>query len=777
MSSNHSTTIYSFLDFQFIPCQHQLVHLEQPIQLSKKNHELLLALVKSQSQVLEKDQLIDLIWPGQIVTDAALNKQITRLRQTLAEFDDASIIETIRGVGIRFVPEIQTEHLESGANNPAKNHLTWVVVSLTLVAVMVLWLLNKTQVDDNADWQPTDTINMAIMPSFNNNDWLNIGGLNYLSERLLDYQEIQTIQPENSWFEQGNQDVFGIELTQLPGIEYVLMVENQKQNNQFLAKLLLRNKDQIIAKQTLQADNVSMLLNQIETWTLLQLDISAEVVKNQQQSQPKVTDFVMESYLRGLAAARSRDYEKAEQLLNTAVEQDPTFYPAWFTLADVESEMGHFDKALGLINTLISSGKLNQELSLKLAPIQVKNLIYLNRLDEAQTLLDQSMQQAKANQDINTIMYNMNNQLVLNDYRGIDDERDITLSMELLALTEQFDPAPNQIGARQHNLAVILNEHSREQQAIAMIQLAIQNFAISNNYEGLLSSYRVWSDIHAYLAQFGEAKLVLEKAEPYLPQVDGARTLVNYWRAYGWVHYELGDLTAAQKSIDVLNQLSIDYANLQPKVKALVLEADMGISYGQYKQSRLTVDALLEIVTTDPENYPIDAPYAVALDLYLLALMQPIEVAKAKRAQYLSAYPGLAEWIENELMLIDALILAADGFQQQAIEKLIDLENRYIKTRDISFANNTNYVILDLLTADLSDPKNKQTAQAALDRLADRDHFAYPFNKFKAQFLAHQNKLIQAISLMSELKAQANDFWTAEDQLLLESWQAKNSRP
>ena len=404
-------------------------------------------------------------------------------------------------------------------------------------------------------------------------------------------------------------------------------------------------------------------------------------------------------------------------------------------------------------------------------------MIYLNRLDEAQTLLDQYMQQAKANHDINTIMYNMNNQLVLNDYRGIDDVSDIALSTELLALTEKFDPAPNQVGARQHNLAVILNEHSREEQAITTIKLAIKNFKITNNHEGILSSYRVWANVHTYLAQFKAAQLVLESAEPYLAKVEGARALMYYWTAYAWIHYELGDLKAFHKSIDALNQMSIDYANLQPKVEALVQQANMAISYGLYNQARTTVDALLEIVTTDPENYPIDAPYALALDLYLLALMQPVEIAKAKRAQYLSAYPELAEWIENELMLIDALILTAEGFNQQAIEKLIALENRYIETRDISYANDTSYVLIQLLISDLSDEINLQTVKAALDRLADREHFAYPFNKFKAQLLAQQNKLIQAISLMSELKAQANDFWTPEDQLLLESWQAKNSQP
>lgn len=776
MASDSETTTYSFLDFKFTPSQHQFTHRNQDIQLSKKNHELLLALIQSNGDVIEKDDLIAQVWPNQIVTDAALNKQITRLRKLLAEYDDSQIIETIRGVGIRLNCELHAETIDNDPIKRSNQQSAWVVVTIVLIAVLTLWLLSKNQNNEPVDWQSTDTINMAIIPSFNNNDWLNVGGLNYLSDRLLAYQDIQTIQPEISWFEQNDQDVFAIELSQLPGIEYVLMVENEVKGDQFIANILLRNQQQIVAKHSLQAATVTLLLKQIETWTLQQLNISAEVINNQQQTQPAASGFVMESYLRGLAAAKSRSYDKAKQLLNTAIEQDPEFYPAWISLADVESELGHFDKALALINTLISSGNLNDQQRLKLSPVQVKNLIYLNRLDEAQSKLDVSMQQAENAQDINVIMYNMNNQLVLNDYKGIDDISDITLGQELLALTEKFDPSPDVIGVRQHNLAVSLNEASMEPQAIEMIQLAIENFKLSNNFEGLLSSYRVWSDVHAYLAQFSEAQLALEKAEPYLAQVEGARTLVNYWKAYGWVHYELGDLTATQMSIDALDQLSIKYASQDPKIIALIIETEMSIAHKQFDRARRSVDSLLGIILENPEAYPIDAPYTAALDLYLTAIMRPITEVKTKKAQYLEAYPELENWIENELMIIDALIFNADGFKQQAIKSLIELENRYIATRDICFANDTINVLIRLLIDDLADATNHDTVKAALDRLADRDHFAYPYKKFKAKWLAHEDKMIQAITLMSELKAQANDFWKPEDQLLLESWQEQISQ-
>ncbi len=776
MTSQGNPTTYSFLEFNFIPSQHLLQHQNQNIQLSKKNHNMLLALVETKGDVIEKDELIARIWPQQIVTDAALNKQITRLRKTLAEYDSNPIIETIRGVGIRLIPEVSIENRENENTHKTKKQSGGVVAAIILIGALVLWQLNQSQNTETKNWDSINTVNMAIIPSFADSDWLNVGTIDYLSKQLSSHPNLQALEPESDWFKRSDNGVLGVELSQLEGIEYVLMLENRNNHNGYSTDLVLRNSDQIVAKKSFDTNSLNLLLNQIETWTLQQLSIETELAKNEKKQPNQTTDFVMESYLRGLAAARSRSYEKATLLLNTAIEQDPSFYPAWLTLADVETELGNFDKALGLINTLTSSGKLSTELAKKLTPIQVKNLIYLNRLDEAQTILNQSLQQAQADQDINIIMYNMNNQLLLNDYSGDNDESEIALGEELLALTKKFDPSPNQIGMREHNLAIILNQQSKEEQAISYIKMAVNNFATANNYEGLLSSYRVWAEIHAYLAQFGDARLVLEKAEPYLSQVEGARTLVHYWIAYGWINYELGDLSAFQQSIDALNQMSVDYASLQPKVKALVLEADMAIAYGQYRQARTAVNTLLEIVVTRPDDYPTDAPYVAALDIYLTARTEPAAVAKAKRTKYLSAYPELAEWIGHELMFIDAHIMATEGYKLQATKKLASLENIYLKTGDISFANDTNYAIIRLLIDQLADEKSNQVVKAALERLAGRDHFAYPFKKFKAQWLVQQNKLIQAITLMSELKAQAKDFWTPQDQLLLEKWQQENTQ-
>ncbi len=771
MSSDPSASTYAFLDFKFNPGRHQLYYKNQTIQLSKKNHDLLLALVQSNGQVITKDQLIDSVWPKQIVTDAALNKQITRLRQILAEFDPSTLIETVRGVGIRFSAQIQVETPENTQIRENKK-TNWVIATILIAAGLLLWLLQNNKPAESPDLSQVTTINMAIIPMIANDDWLNVGTIDYLSDQLLEHPTIQTIEPETDWFNHDSAEVLGIELSQTTGIEYVLMLESQNLQDSYTAHLSLRNAHQVIAKKSFNNDSISLLLNQIEAWALEQLNIETELTSGQAQKNKETTEFVMENYLRGLAAAQAKRLTQAQRLLSTATDQDPQFYPAWFTLAEVESELGNFDKALSLINTLANSKSISSELNPRIQSVQAKILVYLNRLEEAQDLLDQSTHSAEQTQDINIIMKNLATQSMLHSYQNFMSDADLLIQNKLLNLTKKYNPSPNQIAAVEHNLAVTYSNTGSLVKATEMINSAIHHFSTTNNAEGVVSSYRVLADIYAMQAKNGEALIAIEKAKPYLTQVEGARTLANFWITKARNQYEQGKLSAAKESIDALHQMAVTYATLQPKVKAWIIEVELAITHGDYQEARRVVNLLLATILEDPEAYPLDGPYTVALDLYTDLLNKEIESVRTKKQQYLNAFPQLADWIEYELKRIDAHLMAADGYQQQAITKLYELEQLYLSQQDTLTAN---FIAKEIL--ELHDPNDLSAIEKVINRVKNRPHFVYPINKFKAQLLHQQGKLIPAITLLSELKVQAKDFWKPKDQLMLESWQIQNNQP
>jgi DNA-binding winged helix-turn-helix (wHTH) protein len=81
-----------------------LLRRGQPIALRRKLYDLLKVLVERRGQVVEKDDLINLVWPGLIVEDSNLTVSINALRRFLG---GAEYIETVNRRGYRFAMEVR----------------------------------------------------------------------------------------------------------------------------------------------------------------------------------------------------------------------------------------------------------------------------------------------------------------------------------------------------------------------------------------------------------------------------------------------------------------------------------------------------------------------------------------------------------------------------------------------------------------------------------------------------------------------------------------------
>ncbi len=78
-----------------------------PIHLSRKEFDLLAALLSPSQRVRSRDELIDLLWPDTYLTDTrTLDTHIHRLRSKLEpDPTEPRFIVTVRGVGFRIDPD------------------------------------------------------------------------------------------------------------------------------------------------------------------------------------------------------------------------------------------------------------------------------------------------------------------------------------------------------------------------------------------------------------------------------------------------------------------------------------------------------------------------------------------------------------------------------------------------------------------------------------------------------------------------------------------------
>ncbi|PAV93756.1 hypothetical protein WR25_04060 [Diploscapter pachys] len=80
----------------------------RPLALSEGEHALLAAFVRRPGRILTRDALLDLARGLDATSyDRAIDIAVSRLRRKLGDADPAPLIETVRGVGYRFLPTVR----------------------------------------------------------------------------------------------------------------------------------------------------------------------------------------------------------------------------------------------------------------------------------------------------------------------------------------------------------------------------------------------------------------------------------------------------------------------------------------------------------------------------------------------------------------------------------------------------------------------------------------------------------------------------------------------
>ena len=100
--------LYEFGPFQLDPPERLLLCDGQPVSLTPKAFDMLLALVDRSGHLVEKDELLKIVWPGSFVEEGNLAVTISQLRKALN--DDRGqhrYIETVSKKGYRFVAEVK----------------------------------------------------------------------------------------------------------------------------------------------------------------------------------------------------------------------------------------------------------------------------------------------------------------------------------------------------------------------------------------------------------------------------------------------------------------------------------------------------------------------------------------------------------------------------------------------------------------------------------------------------------------------------------------------
>jgi len=98
---------YEFDEFRLDGKNRVLLLRQEPVPLTAKAFDTLLALVGNEGQLLTKDSLMHAVWPDSRVEEANLTQTVFMLRKALGQTRDQGYIVTVPGRGYRFVADVK----------------------------------------------------------------------------------------------------------------------------------------------------------------------------------------------------------------------------------------------------------------------------------------------------------------------------------------------------------------------------------------------------------------------------------------------------------------------------------------------------------------------------------------------------------------------------------------------------------------------------------------------------------------------------------------------
>lgn len=100
---------YVFGAYRLDPARRELRFHSEKLDVAPRVFDTLLALVARRGEVVEKDELMRLVWPDTVVEENNLNQTVHLLRKVLHDGEDgARYIETVPRRGYRFVADVRT---------------------------------------------------------------------------------------------------------------------------------------------------------------------------------------------------------------------------------------------------------------------------------------------------------------------------------------------------------------------------------------------------------------------------------------------------------------------------------------------------------------------------------------------------------------------------------------------------------------------------------------------------------------------------------------------
>ncbi len=743
---------------QLLSCQGVEIHL------SNKCYLLLNLLANSDGVVITKDELITAVWGHhQIVSDTSVNKLIARLKNTLKEANSKEeFIETVRGVGCRFKPVVTTTK-----SKKKQYRFKWLLTVIFLTtSVLFYWQhFNKIPRKDPYPLQPEQRV--IVLPLASKMDWLNTGGLEFFSDQLNNNDYIMSLAPQSNWYEDQDKYKLAIDLTSRLKTDYVLLTGLTENETGFIIDLILRDADAVIAKTQLPAGSVKQVIQAGNQWLLEQLGVIEDV--NQLTDDPLLSEVKQanENYFLGLTEAKKHNYPQAIDYFNVALNHDADFALPRLRLLNIQLETGQFNAALASLDTMKAAGQLDNKLGLFAKAIRARAYTYKEQTEKALPLLDEVLIASKDNLVIQK--HALTTRTIINTNRGQYKSAIEDIKQEL-AISENYFQIPVELGKLHFNLSALYINSLQMDLAQYHVKLAQNEYIKANDNFAQGFTHVVMGGIYHSMGDFTQAQIHNDKAGMLFKPYNNPIAQLQFLQIRVPTLIESGQFSDAEQAISDIESLSQQMQKQEPQIVSYQLRGYLAFAQQDYVRFFQLLDQYNQAVG---DNHMDFVEYSQRIGLHeIMVLIRQGESnqAKDKITAFKDQFPVLVAWAQEELKIMQALLLHLDGFGVEATEKLTAYRLDYTKNKLFLYAIQCGFH-----TMDIQRKAQFEGYENTLNAVRDLALFDYPLLRYQAQFQAFNNDFFGASQSMQQMKYSANELWTADDQLLLETYRDKTS--
>ena len=376
--------LYEFGPFRLEPAERKLLRGNEVVVLTPKAFDTLVLLVRNSGHLLEKDELLSMVWPDSFVEEGNLSNNIFILRKALGE--DPSYIETVPKRGYRFVGAVrqlpsaekalgeQREFASYALTTPAQTLLPQTTPTAEprvgagnrkRASVLVLTLAMVAALLGSLGWKivrgrrvPLSSAlhvrSLAVLPLANlsgdpEQEYFADGMTEELITELSRIGSLKVISRTSVTQYKGERKKSLPQIGRELNVDAVMEGSVLRSGNRvrIVAHMIYAPTDQNLMVETYERDIGDVLKLQREVAESITQQVRVKLTPEQQarlrQAQaPEVNPDAYQAYLQAtyLDWHQHEEIERAQRYLEKAIEKDPSFAEAYVMLAALQSALG-----------------------------------------------------------------------------------------------------------------------------------------------------------------------------------------------------------------------------------------------------------------------------------------------------------------------------------------------------------------------------------------------------------------------------------------------------